>query len=89
MFGPVAPPREALSTIGWADAIRSCLVLRNCMSTVFIATRYNQVENADSPRNVWILRSTWTNTSWAASSASVGFRKTRKQIARTSFEYSW
>src|SRR5579864_3634395 len=47
--------------------------LRRRIRTVFTDSRCNQVENAESPRNVWILRNTCKNASWVNSSASAVF----------------
>src|SRR5258708_39901275 len=60
--------------------------LRRRISTRLTTSLCSQVEKADSPRKVWILRNSSTNTSWTRSSASVGSPSMRKQSAYTRSE---
>ena len=52
--------------------------LRNCISTTFTAMRCSQVEKADSPRKVPILRNNWRKASWVRSSAAAVLAVMRK-----------
>ena len=47
----------------------------------FTVMRCSQVENADSPRNVEILRKSWRNASCIKSSASAGLLTMRRHKA--------
>src|SRR6266478_3803723 len=51
--------------------------------------RQYQVENADSPRNVWILRNTCKNASWVNSSASAVFPIMRRHKEYTRCQCWW
>src|SRR5580698_9078735 len=52
------------------ETIGGDLRRRSFISTVFTATRYNQVEKAESPRNELTLRNTCKKASCVRSSAS-------------------
>src|SRR6266853_889229 len=52
------------------ERIGGALRRRNFISTVFTATRYSQVEKAESPRNEPTLRNTCKKASCVKSSAS-------------------
>src|SRR5579864_973647 len=56
---------------------------RKCISTTLTAMRCNHVENADSPRNVPILRNSCRNASCVRSSASAVFAVMRRHSEYT------